>query len=343
MDLKHPILFGAAKPIIEHYLATHSPSKVFFFCDTNTEIHCYPLLQEIPHQALFTMKAGELHKSLTTCEQVWNQLIEANADRDSLLICLGGGVVTDLGGFVASCYKRGIKFLHVPTSLLAMVDASTGGKTGFNLGKIKNSIGAFRVPEAVIIDDQFLTSLPERHIKNGVAEILKHGFIRKKEHIQNLETAEKTKNWLPVIQESIEIKKSVVEDDPFEKGERKILNFGHTIGHAIESYSLSNDEAPLLHGEAIALGMLAEAYLSKKYCDLPIGDFKTIESEILHRFQTKSYTDLAHEKMVKLMKNDKKNEEDEIRMSLLTANGKATYNINVSEEDCYFALKQINV
>lgn len=342
MDLSHPILFGSAKPIISHYLGINQPSKVFFFCDENTKRDCFPLLKKINHQGVFTMPAGEINKSLATCESIWDQLIDANADRDSLLICLGGGVVTDLGGFAASCYKRGIKFLHIPTSLLAMVDASTGGKTGFNLGKIKNSIGAFSVPEAVIIDDQFLDTLPKRQLNNGVAEILKHAFIRNKEHLSHLENAEQNGDWNSVIQESISIKKVVVEEDPFEKGERKILNFGHTIGHAIESFSLTNDDDALLHGEAIAIGMLAEAYLSMKYCGLNEEDYQHIKHEIESRFSLRNYDQESHEKMVDLMRNDKKNEEDQIRMSLLQSNGKATYNINVSEDDCFLALKQIN-
>lgn len=326
----------------KQYLSTKKFTKGFILVDENTRQTCLPLIHELVQNfEVLEMKAGEKHKHLTTCSSIWQQLIEAGADRKSLLINLGGGVVTDLGGFVASTYKRGIQFCNLPTSLLAMVDASVGGKTGIDFLNIKNSIGTFQTPDAVFIDSVFLNTLPKRHLINGTAEILKHGLIHSATHLHNFLSMGLQDNFSQIIEESIAIKQQIVEKDPYEQGLRKILNFGHTLGHAIESYSVKNEQNYLLHGEAIALGMIAEAYLSIKYCGLSKFEFENIQASIFNYFETKHYTVHQIREMMLFLKQDKKNEHGQLNMSLLKSIGEAKFNINVSYDDAEQALNLI--
>ena len=240
-------------------------SKVFILTDENVApfwlpevahwLHCYAAVDIV-------IKAGEQHKNLQTVQRIWKTLMKHHADRNALLVNLGGGVITDLGGFAASTYKRGIKFINIPTTLLAMVDAAIGGKTGIDFGGGKNQIGTFAEAEGVIVDPVFLETLPEREICSGLAEMLKYGFIADANLLNvNLE------NYQKHISRCGEIKRDIVAQDPTEKGLRMILNFGHTLGHAIESHCLTTDY-PLLHGEAVALGMGAALWLSVKQCGL---------------------------------------------------------------------------
>jgi len=339
--MNHSIIFGQINESLGHYLSTSKHSQLVILCDDNTHKHCYPKLTNLPNHKTLVIPAGEHHKSIYACEVLWEQFLDHGIDRHALLINLGGGVTTDLGGFVASCYKRGIAFLNIPTSLLAMVDASTGGKTGINFGEIKNSIGIFNAPKTVLIDQEFLKTLPERHVTNGIAEILKHGFIADQQHVSQLHQAATTNNWEPLIRKSVAIKQTIVENDPFEQGERKALNFGHTIGHAIESYSVKHDDSPLLHGEAIAMGMVAEAWLSKKYCALSEQDYQWVVDQIKRYFSIQSFSTQQISTMISLMKNDKKNESNKILMSLLKEIGKPMVNIDVTELDCTESLEQL--
>jgi 3-dehydroquinate synthase len=252
---------------LNKYLFDNKTSKVFVLVDENTNEHCFSIFKdqiktEIEGE-LIQIPAGESFKNIDTCIDIWNQLTESGADRNSLLINLGGGVVTDMGGFVASTFKRGIKFINIPTTLLSMVDASVGGKTGIDFGVLKNQIGLFSNPEMVVIDSQYLTTVSEREIRSGMAEIIKYGLtydIKLWNQIKSLEELEN--NILnSIINRSIEIKNTIVLKDPKEKSLRKILNFGHTLGHAIESYHLESEEKNnLTHGEAIAIGMITETF-----------------------------------------------------------------------------------
>lgn len=341
MSLDHPINFGSADKLLNQTISTNDFSQVIVFGDQNTLLDCYSIIESSLISGVVEMPAGEVHKNITITQNLWGSLMEHNADRKSLLVNLGGGVVTDLGGFAASCYKRGIQFINIPTSLLAMVDASVGGKTGIDFANIKNSIGTFANPLQVIIDEQFLNTLPSRQFNNGKAEILKHGFIADANHLNTLDEAEQTNSWEKVIEESVSIKKSIVLSDPYEKGLRKILNFGHTIGHAIESFSLQNDDDPLLHGEAIAMGMIAEAELSISYCGLTTSDFEEVRNRILNYFSIRHYSVEIIPELIELMQNDKKNVRNEIQMSLLEKIGKATYGVHVSIEDITKSLQQI--
>ena len=242
-------------------VASKSYSSIFILVDENTHEHCYskfiPKLETTCPIEIIEIESGEIHKNLDTCTGVWNVLTELNADRRSLVITLGGGVITDLGGFVASTYKRGIDFVNIPTTLLSMVDASVGGKTGVDLGVLKNQIGLFANPEMVLVDTDYLPTVTPREIRSGIAEIIKYGLTYDVSLYQTIKENPNL-NIADLIHRSIEIKNEVVLKDPKEQNLRKILNFGHTIGHAIESYFLESEfKENLTHGEAIAIGMVA--------------------------------------------------------------------------------------
>ncbi len=341
MSLEHPIAFGSASNHLATFLQEKQYSQIIAFCDNNTARDCLPLLDTISFDWTWAMPAGEPYKTITTCEQLWQQMIDHNVDRKALLVNIGGGVVTDLGGFVASCYKRGIDFVNIPTTLLAQVDASVGGKTGVDFADIKNSIGSFATAETVLIDSAFLKTLPHRQVNNGIAEILKHGFIADADHLDTLDKAVANGDWLEVTEQSIAIKKGVVLSDPYEKGLRKILNFGHTIGHAIESYSLQHDSDPLLHGEAIAMGMIAESQLSINYCGLPVTEHEELKARINQFFDFRKYPTTIIPELISLMQNDKKNAGSVIQMSLLKHIGQATFGIEVKASDIKELLEEL--
>lgn len=326
---------------LSEFISSISYSQFYVLADENTAKHCIPLLQSIlpENYFLLTIEAGEENKTIETCEQLWNQMLQNRADRQAFLLNVGGGVVTDLGGFVAGCYKRGINFANIPTSLLAMVDASVGGKTGIDFGSVKNSIGLFYQPERVFVDSIFLNTLPEKQFNNGKAEIIKHGLIASFHHYNNFLELNEEEDYSKLIQESVAIKHKIVYEDPKESGLRKILNFGHTLGHAIEAYSLEHDDDYLLHGEAIAMGMVAEAWLSTKFSGLNEYQYQDIKKTILENFTIRKYEDEQLRSMLAYLKNDKKNQDSNIRMSLLESIGKATYDIEIPDEKSFEALK----
>lgn len=245
-------------------LAT-APAKVLVLTDHHTATHCLPLVAAaLPAHLHFSVPPGESSKSISTCLGIWGKLTAAAFERGDAVINLGGGMVCDLGGFAASCFKRGIHFMHMPTTLLAMADAAIGGKTGINFEGFKNQIGSFQQPRAVVIHTPFLGSLPERELRAGYAEVLKHYLIHDRAAWEIARQApDLPLEWGPTVDKAVKIKLHFTEMDPTEKGIRKALNFGHTIGHAIESHFLHEDpDHPLLHGEAVAAGMACEAILS---------------------------------------------------------------------------------
>jgi 3-dehydroquinate synthase len=325
---------------LNHYIKTSNPSIIFVLVDTNTHDDCLPQFLERIESGdivveVMEMPDGEEHKTIDICMGVWEALSEYNADRKSLLINLGGGVVTDLGGFIASTYMRGISYINIPTSLLAMVDASIGGKTGVDLGGLKNQVGVINEGVMVGIDTSFLGTLPQKEMVSGFAEMLKHGLIYDKAywntltHLENLDISDLDR----LIYDSVLIKNKVVSEDPTEQGLRKILNFGHTLGHAIESYFLDHaDRAPLLHGEAIAIGMLLEAYLSIKICGLSTHDFETITEGILKTFTKVSINKDAENIIIHLLKHDKKNSHGVVKFVLLEAIGQPKIDCIVPNE-----------
>ncbi|MDC3260563.1 3-dehydroquinate synthase [Winogradskyella sp.] len=332
------------------YIKQRNPSKIFILVDTNTHDLCLPQFManlesgEISTEVM-EIPEGEDHKTIDICMGVWEAMSQYNADRQSLLINLGGGVVTDLGGFVASTYMRGIDYINVPTSLLAMVDASVGGKTGVDLGALKNQVGVISEGAMVLIDVSFLGTLPQNQMISGFAEMLKHGLITDKKYwttltnLQDLDISDLDQ----LIYDSVIIKNNVVAKDPTEKGLRKTLNFGHTLGHAIESYFLENDsKTTLLHGEAIAIGMILEAYLSTKMCGLSSDDLSEISDSILKTFSKIQFQEKDYEFILELMKHDKKNSHGVIKFVLLEAIGKSKIDKEVSNDIILEAFKYYN-
>ncbi len=323
---------------LPHKLKARAYSSLFILVDEHTQSYCLePFLNQTQlHDAhVLQMKAGEENKQLQTCEKLWQQLSELGADRNSALLNLGGGVVTDLGGFVACTFKRGIDFYNIPTSLLAMVDASVGGKTGIDFGPLKNQIGIIEEPQEVIIDSQWLQTLPEVEIRSGFAEMLKHGLIANPDYwkeLIELNTLD-VNSLAPLIESSIAVKKEVVETDPKERGLRKILNYGHTLGHAIESYFLIHPHKKrLLHGEAIAVGMVLEAFLSMHCCGLNPMDAAAIKSGFKRFYPPVSFSNEEINEIVDLLRHDKKNKAGRVHFVLLKSIGDPQMDVEVPQE-----------
>ena len=306
-------------------------SKVFILTDENVAPFWLPEVAHWLHcesAVDIIIKAGEQHKNLQTIQRIWKILMKHYADRNALLINLGGGVVTDLGGFAASTYKRGIKFINVPTTLLAMVDAAIGGKTGIDFGGGKNQIGTFAEAEEVIIYPVCLKTLPERELLSGLAEMLKYGFIADAKLLEtNLE------NYRQVVNHAGKIKREIVMQDPTEKGLRKILNFGHTLGHAIESYCLTTDY-PLLHGEAVTLGMLGALWLSVKQLGLDESVLQNFENQLpmLLSEADISLSVSNIEPILSYLVHDKKNKDENQQFVLIEAVGKPVWDVEVEPE-----------
>ena len=336
----YKVLFsGEAYGEMDKLLDSKSYSSIFILVDSNTKQQCLPsfldYFSRLKASPVLVISAGEENKLLETCKEVWEQLSYLGADRKSLLINVGGGVVSDLGGFVAATFKRGIDFVNVPTTLLSMVDASVGGKTGVDLGGLKNQIGIITHPQLVIIDARFLDTLPENEYKSGYAEMLKHGIIQDKDYFEELSQFEiiRFNDIKKYIHHSVEIKNKVVNQDPYESNLRKILNFGHTLGHAIETYFLTQPEKnTLLHGEAIAIGMITESYLGTKLCGLNIDRAKQIKKVFLSIFSKVSFTQDDLKAIMALLKYDKKNTHGKVNFVLLYEIGKPAINIEVPSD-----------
>ncbi len=302
-------------------------SEVAILVDENTRKDCLNKLPKIPNSKVIEIKSGEKNKNISTCNFIWQELTNHNFSKNSLLINLGGGVIGDMGGFCAATYKRGIDFIQIPTTLLAMTDASIGGKLGVDLLALKNQIGLFTNPKSVLIYPDFLESLPLNQLKSGFAEVLKHALISNK-NLWNklLNTSFEKLNWNEIILLSVEIKNKIVLSDPKEKGERRKLNFGHTYGHAIESFYLKKS-TPILHGQAIALGMLIESKMSS----LSESEKVEITAFILSNF-TLPYNP-AKNQLINFMRNDKKNLDEKINFTLLDGIGSCTINNFFSEDE----------
>lgn len=323
-------------PLLQSFFSATSYTQVGVLTDSNTRQACYPLIEKVlPSHQVMEVKAGEDFKNLTTCSEIWSALTEFHFDRHALLVVLGGGVLGDMGGFCAATFKRGIDFVLIPTTLLSQVDASVGGKLGIDFQSYKNHIGVFQEPKATLISTQFLKTLPERELRSGFAEIIKHCLISdaaKWDTIRKSNVA--MQNWLDLVDHSVAFKDGVVSRDPREKGERKILNFGHTVGHAVESLSLSGDR--LFHGEAIAMGMVAEARIASKKGLLNDAELQQIQKYILEIFgKVKPSTP---NEVIHLMKQDKKNKGNKILMALPDSIGKARWDVEVSEDEVREAL-----
>ncbi len=329
-------------PALKRFLEAKEYSQVFVLADDHTAEVCVPLIGPdypdpivIPH--------GEKHKTIASCEVIWKHLTDAGADRKAVLLNVGGGLIGDLGGFAASTYKRGIDFVQIPTSLLAMVDASVGGKTGVNFDHFKNQVGAFKDPAAVFIYPTFLNSLPQRELESGFAEVIKHCLIADRPRWETLLQQEDISqmDWAALIPESVQVKLSIVQQDPFEKGPRKALNFGHTIGHAIESYFIEEAPSPFLHGEAVILGMLAEAWISWHRGLISQSEWEQIARYLGLLAREPALRQPERLQIARLALQDKKNEGKRILCTLLDGIGGFKINQEITVQDILDSLAVI--
>ncbi len=322
---------------LNDFLQTKSFSKIFILVDENTHEYCLPVLlgnleTDLSFEIL-EIEPGEEMKNIQTANQLWEILTEMKADRKALVINLGGGVITDMGGFVASTYKRGIQFINIPTTLLSMCDASIGGKTGIDLMHYKNMVGTFTFPEKIFIYPKFLETLPYKELRSGFAEMLKHGLIADEKHWENLIHISKLdfEAVIPHISTSMEIKQDIVQQDFQEKNIRKTLNFGHTIGHAIESLCL-NQGNPILHGEAVAMGMITETHLSFFEGLISEEDCSIIIENIQKYYPYLDISDFKDEDIFELLINDKKNTDSKINFSLISGIGSCLFDYQCSRK-----------
>ncbi|MCF0183944.1 MAG: 3-dehydroquinate synthase [Bacteroidaceae bacterium] len=340
---------------LENTIRRLSPDRLFVLTDTNTVTACLPLLRTAPCMAgaeVITIEAGDEHKTIEAVCHVWGELGRLRASRRSLLVALGGGMVTDLGGFAASTFKRGIAFVNVPTTLLAMVDASTGGKTGINFGGLKNEVGVFRDAEAVVICPEFLATLDRPNLLSGYAEMLKHAVISTPRHLADILTFASTLYTLhstlspshsalctlhSIISESLAVKHRIVEEDPHEHGIRKALNLGHTIGHALESLAMSQGQ-PVLHGYAVAWGLVGELYLSVVRCGFPADTMRQVVQFVREHYGDCPITCNDYDALVALMTHDKKNHGGEILCTLMGGVGDIRINQPLVREEIFEAL-----
>lgn len=318
-----------------------SSSKKIVIVDENTQEHCWPYLlttfEELHDAEVIVLPSGEENKVMEICHQVWEAFTNYGIQRGDLVINLGGGVITDMGGFIASLYKRGLRFINVPTSLLAMIDASVGGKTGVNLGQHKNQLGIFSFAELTICDPIFLKTLPEKELVSGTAEMLKHAIISSVEHWNDLKTINFNNIPSDVVYNSIQIKAEIVDNDPTEKGLRKVLNLGHTIGHAIEGFFMEDHN--YTHGECVAWGILVESTISQRLELLSKEDFKEISNIIRDKFPRMTIGKENFDGLITLMKNDKKNNSSKINFSLPTKIGVVIINQQIDEATIREALE----
>ena len=337
------IKIGKTEDYLLEYLSDKKYSKIAFLVDKNTKENCLNKFKDSLKFSyeIIKIEVGEEHKNLTTCSKVWESLTNLNFDRNSLIINLGGGVICDLGGFIAATYKRGIDFINIPTTLLSQVDASIGGKLGIDFNNYKNHIGVFEEPNTIIIDTKFLSTLSKRELKSGFAEIIKHCLIKDSskfdEISNNLDWGKN--NWNDLVYHSIDIKLQVVKLDLKEGGIRKILNYGHTLGHAIETTYMSKKNK-LLHGEAISIGMICEAYISFYFNKLTKDELNKISNFInqIYNLQKIDY----FEEIIKHTFQDKKNVNQKIRTCVLNGIGDCEYDIEINPDLILDSLEYYN-
>ncbi len=326
------------------WLDKKSYSEIFILCDENTMAGCLAiLLANVPALAeaeVIETESGEKNKALEVCAGIWQTMIEQNTSREALLVNLGGGVICDMGGFCGAVYKRGIDFIHVPTTLLAMVDASVGGKTAVDLGASKNMIGCFAHPRAVFVEKTFLHSLSARHYYNGLAEVFKIALVADAGLLSYLDKHGGTADMQKLINSCIKLKNNIVAKDPSDKALRKILNFGHTIGHAVESMALQHN-IDLLHGEAVIAGIIMESHISLQKKMLSEQDLIAIVSLLMGHYSKLSFEPLPGE-LEQFLRNDKKNKGTQNLFSLITRPGNCKWDIPVNMKEIKKALEFYN-
>ncbi|HET9054730.1 MAG TPA: 3-dehydroquinate synthase [Cyclobacteriaceae bacterium] len=334
------ILTDSPGPDLDRFLAQQRYSKILVLADENTQQVCYPLIApSLPAHGVLTIDSGEENKTLDTCEAIWQTMTDEKLDRHAVLIILGGGVPGDMGGFCAATYKRGIDFILIPTTLLAQADASIGGKLGIDFNNFKNHIGVFKQPALTLLHAGFLKTLPENELRSGFAEVIKHALISDKKLWDALRTRDlKNQDWTTLVKQSAGFKYSVIEQDPYEKGLRKILNAGHTIGHALESYFLAAGNK-ILHGEAVAAGLMAEAFIAFKKKMLDEPSLQQITGYILKVFGKLTIPEKALPEIAALCLQDKKNRGNSVLGVLPEEIGKARWDVEISLAELEDALK----
>lgn len=334
------IVFTADPAVdLKAFLEKKNYSKIAVLSDNHTARYCYPLIQHgLPVHQTIEVPGGEEYKNLTTCEQIWEKMTSLQMDRHSALVIIGGGVLGDMGGFCAATYKRGIDFILIPTTLLSQVDASIGGKLGIDFLHFKNHIGVFQTPAATLLHSGFLKTLPAAEKRSGFAEVIKHALIADATVWKQIQKHSlEDQPWEMLLQHSVEVKLNVVKADPYEKGLRKTLNAGHTIGHAVETFLLES-KRKILHGEAVAVGLVAESYLAKEKGMLKENDFEEIRNYILKIFGKVTLSPAEDETIAKLAEQDKKNKENRILCVLLEGIGHARWDCEIRPDDVKRAL-----
>ncbi|GAB4400162.1 MAG: 3-dehydroquinate synthase [Microscillaceae bacterium] len=354
LKLDTTIIWQDPLPALGQWILDQTYSQIWVLTDEHTYQHCWPRLKPyLPASTrVLSIASGEAQKNLHTCTFLWQQLTEAEADRRTLWLNLGGGVIGDMGGFCAATYKRGIDFVQIPTTLLAQVDASVGGKLGVDFQDFKNHIGVFALPQRVVIETAFLQTLPFQELRSGFAEIIKHCLIRDKAQWDDLQKMYGVEFWAaaqnglpevenlrPLVLHSIALKAGVVAEDPREQGLRKILNFGHTLGHALESYLLSFPHRQIRHGEAVAVGMWAEAWLAQSLTGLPPASFRQIEVYLRAVYPKITWDEKEEKQIALLTRQDKKNQAGQVKASLLKDIGQAVYDVPLALEEVEAALR----
>ncbi len=329
---------------LDKFFLDQQYSKIAVLVDENTETHCLSILSDLlPDHWLIKIISGEENKNLTTCEQIWDALTKAEFDRKSLLINLGGGVIGDMGGFCAATFKRGMDFINIPTTLLSQVDASVGGKLGIDFNGLKNHIGVFQDPKLVIVASQFLNTLSQRELRSGFAEVLKHALIADKKYWKVLTANDfESQDWQQHINHSIGVKSGIVKNDPFEQGQRKLLNFGHTIGHAVETVHLGLERERLLHGEAIAIGMICEGFISTKKAGLDTNELLEMVQYLKLTYGLTKIGKDKFERILVLCQQDKKNLANVINCTLLKRIGEGIVNMPISTGEVLDAIFYYN-
>lgn len=327
--------------LLKSFIDDMQPSNVLVLADDNTARQVLPRLPSLATATAIVIPAGDCHKTIDTTCQVWQQMEVAGATRNSIMVCLGGGVVTDLGGFAASTFKRGIPFINVPTTLLAAVDAAAGGKTGINYSGLKNEIGLFSHARQVVVSTIFFDTLPQQELLSGYAEMIKHALLTSREDFFELTELEPaTVDWcekLPLVETSVNIKNRIVAADPHEHGLRRTLNLGHTAGHAMESLALQRG-TPVTHGHAVACGLVAEAVLSHMVFKFPTDLLNRLAAFVRDHYGPVRFTCNDYPALLQFMHHDKKSRSGEINCTLLRLCGDAVIDNVVSDDDMSTAL-----
>jgi 3-dehydroquinate synthase len=331
---EHIVITHSPGSDLQNFLAQKAYTSLAVLTDENTSAHCYPHIKDfLPKHTLIQVKSGEEHKTVDSCQHIWHAMTDAQLDRHAALIIVGGGVLCDMGGFCAATYKRGIDFIFIPTTLLAQADASIGGKLGIDFNDFKNQIGVFQEPRFNLLYHGFLQTLPNDELRSGFAEIVKHALIgNARLWNETLLHPLKKQPWPILLRESAEFKYSIVKQDPHEKGIRKILNAGHTIGHAIETWCLTSGKK-ILHGDAIAAGLIIESKIAAYKQLLNLKQQHEIERYILSTFGKIELPNGSDATIAELCRQDKKNKGNKILAALLTGIGNAKWDVEINQRE----------